>query len=353
MKAKMKTGRDFDGGEKQLKLTHHHCYPHRKNKKPAPEEEAAEEENHEDMSEDEWVRVAMSDDALVVQLLLELHRAEEEKPPPLPPMSLLADAQPPLKWTVRQPRSKQLQQRKKSSSSARASPTTPLSWSGGTSTASGCGGGGGVGGGGGGLAEAAAGDGCEESSSVPAGRGGGETSRSAKVCSGFSLLPPVFGAGEFDSVALGVGVASGTPTTKRSRKKKTLAELREEESLLFEERRNLKHQLGALRMNLERQRSANENLKRMKLELLSRQMPNVVTVSAKCEDANFVQHQKIHVASDAKIPISTVLSAPQSSAPDVSFQLKGEDAMEPAFMLPDLNLPVENDSSPDGLYGLS
>lgn len=77
--------------------------------------------------EDEWVRVAMSDDTLVVQLLLKLNQQE---PPPQP-------LQPSLKWTVRQRRSKQVAPRKKAAELTRASPTTPLSWSGATSASGG------------------------------------------------------------------------------------------------------------------------------------------------------------------------------------------------------------------------
>lgn len=76
------------------------------------------------MSDLEWVDVALSDDSLVVDLLLRLNR------PPSPPL--------PLDWSVRQPRSKPILPRHTSDSAARASPTTPLTWS-----SSGGGGGGG------------------------------------------------------------------------------------------------------------------------------------------------------------------------------------------------------------------
>lgn len=67
------------------------------------------------MSDQEWVDVALSDDSLVVDLLLRLNR------PPSPPL--------PLDWSVRQPRSKPILPRHASDSAARASPTTPLTWS--------------------------------------------------------------------------------------------------------------------------------------------------------------------------------------------------------------------------------
>lgn len=85
------------------------------------------------MSEEEWVRVAMRDDLMVVEVLLQLHQAE---PPPQPPPHSENTAPPlQLEWTVRQRRSKPLPRKK--SDSARASPTTPLSWSGATSVSGG------------------------------------------------------------------------------------------------------------------------------------------------------------------------------------------------------------------------
>lgn len=75
------------------------------------------------MSDDHWIKVAMADDSLVVDLLLRLHR-----PPPPPPPCLN------LHWTVRQRRSRSAHNK---AESTRASPTTPLSWSGATSASGG------------------------------------------------------------------------------------------------------------------------------------------------------------------------------------------------------------------------
>ncbi|KAK4375472.1 hypothetical protein RND71_006149 [Anisodus tanguticus] len=58
-----------------------------------------------------------------------------------------------------------------------------------------------------------------------------------------------------------------TTTSKRSRRKKTLADLKEEEILLIKERKHLKSELALLRTNLENQRDTNQNLKKMKLDL--------------------------------------------------------------------------------------
>ncbi|KAF2592566.1 hypothetical protein F2Q70_00045762 [Brassica cretica] len=64
------------------------------------------------LSAENWTRVAMSDDSLVADALLQLRHS---KPPP----STVK-----LKWSVRQRRSKKGDQ-------PRASPTSPLTWSGG------------------------------------------------------------------------------------------------------------------------------------------------------------------------------------------------------------------------------
>ncbi|KAJ8560027.1 hypothetical protein K7X08_004085 [Anisodus acutangulus] len=58
-----------------------------------------------------------------------------------------------------------------------------------------------------------------------------------------------------------------TTISKRSRRKKTLADLKEEEILLIKERKHVKSELALLRTNLENQRDTNQNLKKMKLDL--------------------------------------------------------------------------------------
>lgn len=87
-------------------------------------------------ADEEWVVAAMSNDTMVVELLVRLHG---EAPPP-PPQVLS------LEWTVRQRRSRPISvNAKKLAQSHRASPSTPLSWSGGTSLSGGSGGAGGGG----------------------------------------------------------------------------------------------------------------------------------------------------------------------------------------------------------------
>ena len=84
---------------------------------------------------DEWVRAAMTDDNVVVELLVRLKQAQAA---PSAPKSAVAA----LKWGIRQPRSRPMLMRcdaKRDGDfnvSTRGSPTTPLSWSGGGAAAS-------------------------------------------------------------------------------------------------------------------------------------------------------------------------------------------------------------------------
>ncbi|XP_039060957.1 uncharacterized protein LOC120205088 isoform X2 [Hibiscus syriacus] len=96
------------------------------------------------MSEDEWVKQALTDSTLAAKALLSLFRSESP-----PPRSASATSQAlQLEWSVRQRRSKQFL--KKKAEQARASPNTPLCWSGGVS-----------------VSGSGSGDGSEESSRPP------------------------------------------------------------------------------------------------------------------------------------------------------------------------------------------
>ncbi|XP_019167466.1 PREDICTED: uncharacterized protein LOC109163169 [Ipomoea nil] len=174
------------------------------------------------MTEDEWVKAAMLDDSMVVELLLGLNHPSAR---PNPAAAF------PLDWSVRQRRSKPVTVRPKKAAT-RDSPTTPLSWSGATSVS--CGG---------------AVDGGPEESSYP--------------------NPPPPSSKASGKARSKLNETKEKSTTKRSRRKKTLAELKEDEAMLLRERRLLKKELAMLRANLDKQRATNENLKRMKLDLQS------------------------------------------------------------------------------------
>lgn len=268
--------------------------------------------------EDEWVHVALNDDTLVAELLLKLNQPEQQPPPP--PVrrrrrrrfaadlakegAVLALS---VDWSVRQRRSSSKQvmmtrsKKGSDSSSTRASPTTPLSFSGGTSVSGG-----------------GAGDGFDEATTS-------------------ACLPAKLIATSRSKVA----VTSGTPTIKRSRKKKKLVELREEEILLLKEKRHLKNKLETMRVSLEKERARNESLKRTKFDLLSQHRPEIFTASVKSEDVISMKPQETKVACD-----STYSVLPHN----VSFQLQEDEGRKPSFTLPDLNLPVDGDSG-SGILG--
>lgn len=78
------------------------------------------------MVKDEWVRAAMADDTVVVNLLLSLKNRVSDKSQPMP-----------FTWGFKKPRSRSRLtgsvSRCDGAVSTRCSPTTPLSWSGGAS----------------------------------------------------------------------------------------------------------------------------------------------------------------------------------------------------------------------------
>ncbi|KAH0877600.1 hypothetical protein HID58_064994 [Brassica napus] len=176
------------------------------------------------MTGGDWTQEAMSDDSLVAEALICLHHAE---PPPPPVKNGGSDLK--LKWNVRQRRSKAATPSRKKGDHTRSSPTTPLSWSGTATSLSGGGGGGG---------------------GAPAVNGVEESSGGVKLS---------------EAVRSKISQTSVTTTTpfKRSRKKKTLAELKEEESLLLKEKKCLKNELASMRDMLKQQRARNESLKKI------------------------------------------------------------------------------------------
>ncbi|XP_022854386.1 uncharacterized protein LOC111375752 [Olea europaea var. sylvestris] len=80
---------------------------------------------------DDWIRTALTDDTVVVDVLFRLRKSPSYEP--------LKPSLPPQKWGLRQARSKLVTMRKESATttSTRFSPTTPLaSWSGGATSPS-------------------------------------------------------------------------------------------------------------------------------------------------------------------------------------------------------------------------
>ncbi|GMJ07751.1 hypothetical protein like AT4G32030 [Hibiscus trionum] len=167
---------------------------------------------------DEWVRAAMKDDNVVAELLLRLKQAEAAIPATKRAVTT-------LKWGLRQLRSRATLTRcggkRDGDFSTRCSPNTPLSWwSGGASPS--------------------AADGFEATSRPPPSRSKGT------------------------AAAVNEGIKS---TTKRIRRKKTCAQLKEEENLLLKERIHLQEEIASMHATCEEQRVRNEHLKRIKLHL--------------------------------------------------------------------------------------
>ncbi|KAL0724445.1 hypothetical protein Bca4012_039044 [Brassica carinata] len=181
------------------------------------------------MSGENWTHVAMSDDSLVADALLQLRHSQPTKKSDASPVK--------LKWSVRQRRSRKGDQ-------TRASPTTPLSLSDATSLS----GGGGV------------------------------------------------------TTVEGLDESSATVKPSETFRSKTLAELKDEEVMLLKESKGLKNELARMRDLVEEQRTRNNALKKMKAESQS--------------------------------ALSCKRAIQQGSS----------------FLLPDLNMPLDTDMSPERRY---
>ncbi|KAG6643751.1 hypothetical protein I3843_08G008400 [Carya illinoinensis] len=266
------------------------------------------------MARDEWVSVAMTDDTVVAELLVRLKQSQAASSS----LKSWTRAVVPLRWGLRQPRSRSVSLRCdavppiKEADSTRGSPTTPLSWSGGASPS-------------------ATADSFEESS-----------------------FHASFSFAAFRSK----GVATSESTaTKRSRRKKTFVELKEEESSLLKERITLKKELATLRSTFKEQRARNESLKRIKLDSILHSTTNLNATCDGLEKAVFKETYR----GVASVPDHNSLSVPENTASDDNLQsepCEADKAAAPAsdgdFLLPDLNMmPSEEDSSTETLYGMS
>uniref|UniRef100_M1B4A7 Uncharacterized protein n=1 Tax=Solanum tuberosum TaxID=4113 RepID=M1B4A7_SOLTU len=292
------------------------------------------------MPEEEWIQSAIMDDSVVAELLLRLSQVNPSSSPipaPFPAKSKRAGS--PLEWSVRRSRSKPVSVNAKKAA-PRASPTTPLSWSGATSVS--CGGGGGSGG--------AVDGGCEESSGSPHPLYKTPSSTRSKVWMFVLLLLLLSLSLDVRAfrVRLLVNGTSDATTSKRSRKKKTLAELKMDEILLIKERKQLKKEVALLRASVENQRDTNQKLKRMKLDVLPQQANERGTTVA--YDGSSGQYQQEVLPSYPVIPILLEKVANKVAVLPSSLE-KQQDvtALESKFVLPDLNIPFGEDSGSDTL----
>ncbi|XP_027356240.1 uncharacterized protein LOC113865715 [Abrus precatorius] len=239
---------------------------------------------------DEWVRMAMMDDTVVVDLLLRLKHTVSSKPQLMP-----------LSWGLKQPRSRSrltaVVSRCDAAVSTRCSPTTPLSWSDGASPS-------------------ATADGYEDSS-----RNHHAARSKATATSGYT---------------------GNSASTKRCRRKKTFAELKEEESSLLKERIYLKKEIATVNANFEAQRAKNESLKRMKLDFGSKshRNPSSTSIEQHCTYAG-QPHQRI-VSSEA---LTRAIQDDTQSQASESRPNGIESTGESFFLIPDLNMMPSDDVS--------
>lgn len=305
----------------------------------------------------DWVKEAMKDEFIVAELLTRLKMKKHDDSGSSPSSSSGMKMMTSLEWGIRQPRSRQVMIRCSGGSnntsnqnqttstatavqikkeggggggeSTRASPTTPLSWSTGGSG----------GGGGGGGVSICGGDGYEDSSKLIRQRPTSAASlRSIKV--------------------------NGTsePNNRRARKKKTFAELKEEESLMLKERFHLKKELATLRRSWEEEKARNNQLKRIKMQV------DLQHISSNQRVTTVISQEVIYSQSCNNGGIDQTLMLPMvligarhdvgmSVVPPATLTLSNEpkenEARQSLFDLPDLNEPFGEDSGPEVLYGMS
>ncbi|KAA8525541.1 hypothetical protein F0562_007406 [Nyssa sinensis] len=234
------------------------------------------------MTTEDWVSAALKDDELVVKLLLRLKQHSSH------PYASVRLKPPPVGWGHRQPRSKPATRKEVDPT---CSPTTPLSWSGG-------------------------GAGSPSDESCPRSKGyfTNETS---------------------------------TPTTnKRSRRKKSFAELKEEESLLFKERTHLRKEIAMLCVALEKQKMRSENLKRIKLDLLHLQSANKpgATLDKPPQEEISSQPNPMEAFTLEHVPMLPTHAKHEDLLEPKTFKVhKDAETQKRCLIIPDLNMmPLEN-----------
>ncbi|XP_054819243.1 uncharacterized protein LOC129318478 [Prosopis cineraria] len=240
------------------------------------------------MVNDEWVGAAMTNDMVVVELLIHLRQSQAASRSPK--SRPLTAAVLPLSWGLKQPRSR-LTPRWKDADTTRCSPTTPLSWSGAASPS-------------------LTADGYEESSRP-------------------SLVSHQASRSKASATATSE-CTGNSASAKRCKRKKTFAELKEEESVLLKERIYLEKEMATRSATFREQRARNESLKRIKFDLglSSKNDPSSAS------EENTLSKVQTQAAEDGEdLPSGWKASRTESSG-------------ESGFLIPDLNMmPSEGDSS--------
>ncbi|KAJ4827247.1 hypothetical protein Tsubulata_015211, partial [Turnera subulata] len=273
----------------------------------------------------EWLEAAMTDDTLVAELLFRLKQAHELATPAASSVAI------PLRWGRRLPRSRhgvasagsarcdvgfgRRKDKEGGDSSTRCSPTTPLSWS----------------------------------------SGGGGSASPSTTADGFEVTSRQTNLSAVRSKDVATAEAAYT-ATKRSRKKKTFSELKEEESSLLKESLHLKKEIATLRTTFKEHAARNVNLKKMKLDLNVNSDPSKRAGMASHEAEKSICSQSLQT------------EAPSISYPSLTFRTQVKDDIHPLsescktdketsnhdrfFLLPDLNMmPSEEDSGSEAFCG--
>ncbi|KAE9609257.1 hypothetical protein Lalb_Chr08g0244281 [Lupinus albus] len=251
------------------------------------------------MVKDEWVKAAMTDDTIAVELLLSLKKSV------LPKSKTLL----PLTWGSKKPRSTSTSRSRPppahpsrcgGAGSTRCSPTTPLSWSGGASPSD--------------TAD------CNDDSNRH------HTVRSKATATS--------------------GYTGNSASTKKCRRKKTFAELKEEESSLLKERIHLEKEIANKNANFEAERALNERMKRIKLDFGTKwhSYPSSTSVELHCTPDG-QPHQRIVVPFG---PLKVTHAIQDDSHSHAS------QSREAFSMIPDLNMmPPDAGSYTEDLCGMS
>ncbi|QCE16278.1 hypothetical protein DEO72_LG11g3291 [Vigna unguiculata] len=138
------------------------------------------------------------------------------------------------------------------------------------------------------------------------------------------------------------GYTGNSASTKRCRRKKTFAELKEEESSLLKERIYLKKEIATINANFEAERAKNESLKRMKLDIGSKSRKNPSSTSV--EPQRMVAGQPHQRIVSAEALIRTTQDDTRSQASE-SRPNEIESTGEKFFLIPDLNMTPSDDVS--------
>ncbi|OMO97695.1 hypothetical protein CCACVL1_04488 [Corchorus capsularis] len=164
-----------------------------------------------------------------------------------------------------------------------------------------------------------------------------------------------------------VVATNATSPPKRSRRKKTLAELKEEMSSQLKENKTLKNELEMFKLKfdnlkssnevlsrklkIEKERATNESCKRIKLDYQTHQHATE-SAMASLEPNNAISDlsQQREVACH---PASVGCNENDQCLPNGSSKMQDIASSETSFMLPDLNLPIDDDSGGEVLYGVS